>query len=154
MKHLSLIQVGWNWAISLGSEWSLKIFFSGKILLLSSLCITFCISSWEGRYRHIIRVWFYHPYIQKKEPNIFQWMRYEAWWDPYRTLVVNGLWAVVLYMVLGCGVWSESFGFLINDTLPFEELGLAVSSQIVKWKTHFRRWPAPNTLTLVFNHLS
>lgn len=46
--------------------------------------------------------------------------------------MVNGLWAVVLYMVLGCGVWSESFGFLINDTLPFEELGLAVSSQIVK----------------------
>lgn len=73
----------------------------------------------------------------KEEPNIFQWIRYLT----YRIviyiyichiLVVHKLWAVFLYMVLGCGVWSESFGFVINDTLSAAELGLGVSSPTTK----------------------
>lgn len=50
----------------------------------------------------------------------------------HHILVVHKLWATFLYMVLGCGVWSESFGFVINDILSAEELGLGVSSPTTK----------------------
>lgn len=71
----------------------------------------------------------------KEEPNIFQWIRYLIYHIVryiYHILVVHKLWAIFLYMVLGCGVWSESFGFVINDILSAEELGLGVSSPTTK----------------------